>query len=228
MKKIAIHQPNYIPWVGFFYKIYHSDTFVFHDDIQFSKRGMHNFHYIKTDKGPLRLKIPVNFSHGDKINEVTIQNDLNWRERHLSLIKQHYTKAPYFNEVFADIEDMLSTTYTLLIDLNISIIKFICRKLHMQTEFVLASNFGITSRKEQKIIDLCNSLNADIYYSGTGAKAYQNDSTFIMANIKLEYSDYEPFEYEQQYTGFQSNVSIIDFLMNCGYNWDIVLNNLRS
>lgn len=221
-KSVAIHQPNYIPWLGYFYKISQVECFVFLDDVQFSNEGMHNYHYIKTQNGPLRLKIPVFQSLGDRINEIRVKDELNWREKHLSLLKANYKHADYFEEVFTDYMSLINENQGLLADLNESIIKFLCKKLSIKTEFINSSSLKITSSKEDKIIDICTALGCNIYYSGTGARIYQNEEHFEIKGIQLKYSEYRSFEYKQQFHGFQSNVTILDFLMNCGYHWDIV------
>lgn len=223
MKSIAIHQPNYIPWLGYFYKIYQSDIFVFLDDVQYSNQGMHNFHYIKTKTGPLRLKIPVIQTLGDKILEVKIKHEIDWRKNHLEQILLNYSKADYFEEVYTDFSAILAGSYDYLSDFNIAIIEFICKKLGIKFNFSRSSEFKIYSVKEEKIIEICKNLGGSIYYSGTGARAYQHEEKFIENGINLKYSEYKVFNYTQQFIGFQSNVTILDFLMNCGYNWNLVL-----
>jgi hypothetical protein len=220
---IAIHQPNYIPWLGYFYKIYQSDIFVFLNDAQFSNEGMHNYHYLKTPQGPFRLKIPVEKKLGDKIFEVQTKDVLGWKAKHLKTIDHIYSRAPHFKEVFADFSVLLEKEYSNLSEMNIEIISFICKKFKFTTTLYLSSESGINTTKEEKILDLCNFLNANVYYSGTGAKAYQSENNFIKRNIELRYSVYKPFEYSQYHGTFQSNVTILDYLMHCGYDWDRVL-----
>ena len=227
-KIIGIHQPNYIPWLGYFYKIYKSDVFVFHDDVQFSKKGMHNFHYIQTAGGPFRLKIPVIESHGDLINEVITKDELGWKRNHLKIIEVNYKSARFFKQVFIDYEELISKNYNTLSLMNISLIQFICKKLGVALNCVTASDLKLTSKKEEKVIDIVKTLNGTIYYSGTGARSYQNEDNFLSRGIKLKYSDYMPFIYPQLYEPFNSNVSILDYLMNCGYDWDRVLKNQKQ
>jgi hypothetical protein len=228
LKKISIHQPNYLPWLGYFYKISQTDVFVFLDDVQFSNEGMHNYHYIKTSNGPFRLKIPVFQTLGDKICEVKVKNELNWREKHLRLLEENYQNADYFEQVYSDFKGLLDEGLQYLSALNTSIIKFICNKLGIKTTFINSSDLNVISNREAKIIDICNVLNCEIYYSGPGARAYQNEEHFLSRGVQLKYSDYKVFQYKQQFPGFQSNVSIIDFLMNCGYDWDYVIKHQTS
>ena len=226
-RTISIHQPNYIPWLGYFFKIYQSDVFVFHDDVQYSKRGMHNYHYIKTKDEHFRLKIPVVEHQGTLINEVIIKNELNWKNEHLHRIKDSYSKAPYFKEVYADFDDLMSTSETNLALFNQELIMFICNKFGFTREFINASELKLITSREEKVLDILSSLNATIYYSGTGASAYQNVTNFEKRGIELQYSTFQPFEYPQFWGVFESNISIIDYLMHCGYDWGRVLENKK-
>ena len=227
-KTIAIHQPNYIPWLGYFYKIFQSDVFVFLDDVQYSNEGMQNYHYIKTPQGSFRLKIPVNSKFGLNINEVNTRDELGWKKKHLKSIEMNYKKSKHFEDVFPEYSSLILDEYEGLADLDISIIKHICKKFGIQTEFALSSKMELNSKKEQKVLDICSTLNGNIYYSGTGAKAYQNEENFKERGIELRYSEYFPFEYPQLWGDFQSNVSVIDYLMNCGYNWQQVIENQKQ
>lgn len=224
---ISIHQPNFIPWLGYFYKIYQSDIFVFLDDVQFSNQGMHNYHYIKTSQGSFRLKIPVHKHFKDNINQVQINDDIDWKEKHFKTFIANYRKSPYFEEIFEDIQQLYNTDYTNLANFNRKIIEFISRKLGIATRFVDSSALEIHSTREEKIIDICLALGGSVYYSGTGAKAYQDEHNFIDNGLELRYSSFKVFEYPQLWGDFQSNVTILDYLMNCGYNWEWVLQNQK-
>ncbi|MGD2035698.1 MAG: WbqC family protein [Bacteroidales bacterium] len=228
MTAISIHQPNYIPWLGYFYKIAISDTFVFLDDAQFSNHGMHNYHYIKLSNGSFRLKIPVKQSMGDKINEVTTKDELGWKEKHLKIIETNYKRTRFFDQVYNDFSELLKVPYSNIAKQNEAVIKFYCEKLGIKTKFVVASDLSITSTQEERILDICSALDGDLYYSGTGAKAYQKEENFTKRGIGLKYAEYKPFEYPQLWGEFQANVTIIDYLMNCGYDWDRVMKYQKS
>jgi hypothetical protein len=224
---IAIHQPNYIPWLGYFFKIHQADVFVFFDDAQYSNTGMHNYHYIKTVQGPFRLKIPVIQKLGDRINQVRIRDELRWQVKHLKTIETFYHKAPFFDEVFNDFRSILGFHYENLAEMNSRIIRFFSGKLGISTLFLNSSDLNVDSSREQKIIDICILLNSSIYYSGTGAKAYQYEEDFVSSGLELRYSVFKPFIYPQLFSGFQSNVTILDYLMNCGYDWNRVIESQK-
>ena len=222
-KTIAIHQPNYIPWLGYFYKIWQSDIFVFLDDVQFTNEGMQNYHYIKTPQGPFRLKIPVQHNFGDTIAKVTIRYELDWVKKHLKTIEMNYKKSAFFEEVYNDFKSVLSGGHQTLSELDISLIKYFSNKLNIDTSFINSSELDIQTVREEKILDICNALKGTTYYSGTGAKTYQIEEDFLDRGIELKYSSFKPFGYPQLWGQFQSNVSILDYLMNCGYDWERVL-----
>ena len=222
--KVSIHQPNYIPWAGYFYKIYKSDVFVFLDDVQYSNEGMHNYHYLKTAQVPLRLKIPVDYHFGDNICAVRTKDELRWKEKHLQLLEANYKKAPYFKEVSEDFKAILTIDYPNMAALNMEIICYFARKLNIATLFVNASSLSIDTHREEKVISICKCLSATEYLSGTGARSYQKEESFTNEGIKLTYINYQPVEYRQLWGDFHANVSILDYLMNCGYNFDPVLN----
>lgn len=225
-KIIAIHQPNYIPWLGYFYKIYQADTFVFLDDVQYSNKGMHDFHYIKTPQGRFRMKIPVKVNFGDNINQVIVNDHIQWKVNQLKQLESNYKKTPHFNEVYNDVAQLFDLNVSSLSELNIKIIELITSKFGISTDFVVSSALAIEHNdKNERIFEICNKTDAAIYYSGMGAAVYQNESDFRDRGIELKYSSFKPFVYPQLWGDFESNVSVIDFLMNCGYDWERVLQN---
>lgn len=223
MTTVAIHQPNYIPWLGYFFKISQVDYFVFLDDAQYSNEGMHNYHYIKSPQGPVRLKIPVQQTLGDKINEVRTKDELGWKMKHLRLIEKNYMEAKFFDEVYSDFKELLLQDYHSLSDMNTTIIRYYISKFEINTKLTYSSDFNITTSREVKVIDLCKALNASVYFSGTGARTYQKEENFTKRGVELRYLEFKPFEYNQLWNGYQKNTSIIDYLMNCGYDWTRVL-----
>jgi hypothetical protein len=217
---LATHQPNYIPWMGYFYKISQCDIFVFLDDVQFSKTGSHNYHYIKTSQGSLKLKIPVAHGFVDPINKVKTNDIGGWKKKHLQEIEKNYNKAPFFNQIMADFEKVLLQDYENLASLNESIILFILKKFNINTQIEYSSTLNIDVKNQDRIIEICKKLNATTYYSGQGAKAYQNEEDFNKNGLELVYDNFKPQEYTQLWGEFQTNVTVLDYLMNYGYDWE--------
>lgn len=225
---IATHQPNYIPWLGYFYKLSKADIFVFLDDVQFSKTGAHNYHYIKTADGPLKLKIPVTHKFVDPIKNVKTNDHGGWKQRHLDELEKHYKTAPFYSQIINDFTKVVMADYENLSDLNVAIILFIADKFGITPKIVFSSSLELESRNEQKIIEICSALKATGYYSGRGAMAYQEEENFSKEGIQLIYDTFTPVEYPQFDGEFQKNVTVLDFLMHHGYNWEYYKELLKS
>lgn len=217
---VSIHQPNYIPWLGYFYKLYKSDVFVIADNVQYTKLGFINRNKIKTPQGDTWLTVPVDYKNSLKqsINQVKTKDELDWKKKHLNAIEQNYKKAKHFNCFYELFREVLLKEYATLSDLNISIIKSICNALEINTQIVLLSELDIKGRKTESVINICKYFNADTYLSGHGAKEYHDLDLFKDNKVKLVYSDFKIIEYEQLWGDFLSNMSIIDYIFNCGLN----------
>ncbi len=228
-KIIGTHQPNYIPWMGYFYKISKCDVFVYLDDVQFSKTGSHNYHYIKTPKGSLRLKIPVKHGFIDPINKVITKDSGGWKMRHLEQIKENYNQAPLFTTIFPEFENLLLEDYDNLAELNINIIHFFIKKFNIGTKTIQSSELNLNNdlKGESRILEICKNLGATTYYSGRGAKAYQNEGNFKEIGVNLIYDDFTPIKYDQLWGDFISNVSVLDYVFNFGYEWNNYLQMLE-
>ncbi len=225
---VSIHQPDYIPYIGYFYKIAQSDIFVFLDDAQFSNDNMHHWNRIKTPQGECRLKIPVDYNFGDNINQVRTKDELKWKEKHLKTIEMNYAKAEEFNNIFPKFASILSEEYANLSEMNIRINKWICEGFGIKPKFLKTSEMNINTQREERVIDICLALEGKVYISGNGARAYQVDEHFSARGLTLKYTDYNPIEYKQLWKEFLPNMSIIDYIFNCGFDWDYIKKELRG
>lgn len=219
---VAIHQPDYIPWLGFYYKMAHCGTFVYLDDAQYSNEADHNVNVIKTPQGACRLKIPVEQHLGDLILNVRTKDELKWKEKHLRTLQMNYSKAPFFKELFPAYEKVIQEKYTSIAELNMSINRFICDGFSISPNIKKSSEMNISSAREERVIDICLQLNATEYLSGNGAKAYQVDEHFTQKGLKLTYLDYKPIVYPQLWGEFLPCMSVLDYIFNCGFDWQYV------
>ncbi|MBP3360156.1 MAG: WbqC family protein [Clostridia bacterium] len=219
---ISIHQPDYIPWLGFYYKMAHCDKFVYLDDAQFSNTAAHNFNVIKVSQGELRLKIPVDYKMGDKINNVRTKDELGWKKKHLKTIEYNYSKAPFFKKIFPELSDIYNDEYKNIADFNIRLNAYICDGFGIAPEIYRSSDLNINSAREERVLDICSALGGDEYLSGNGARAYQVEEHFTDRNIKLTYLDYKPIVYEQLWGDFLPCMSVLDYLFNKGFDWNYV------
>lgn len=225
---ISIHQPDYISYLGLFYKISRSDKFVFLDDCQFSNDNMHHWNRIKTPQGECRLKIPVNQHLGDTINNVKTKDELKWKEKHLKTIEMNYKKALHFDEIFPAFKELLLQPYNSIAEQNIAINTWIAKSFGMKVEFFKSSEMDINSVNENRVLDICEKLGADTYISGNGARTYQHDEHFNSRGIKLVYTDYKSIEYKQLWKEFIPNLSVLDYVFNNGFDWEYVVNAVNE
>lgn len=225
---VAIHQPDYIPWLGLFYKMYLADVFIHLDDAQFSNQAAHNYNVIKTANGPLRLKFPVDYHMGDIIREARPKYELKWREKHLKTMEMNYAKSRYFKDIFPELRDVYMVDYPNVADLNIAINQYIAQNFGITPKFVLSSDLHLDTKREEKVIDLTLAVGGDCYVSGNGARVYQEESHFTDRGVKLQYLDYKPIEYPQLWGDFEPCMSALDYIFNCGFDFDFVLEQVRK
>lgn len=233
-KKIAaIHQPNFIPWAGYFHKLLLSDVFVFFDDVQFPRGKSYGSRaLIKTNSGELWLTVPVS-SKGDLLNfnGVYISNETTWSDKLLKTISFSYKKSPYFELYFPAIASILGKKWLRLVDLNIELITTIAGLMDYHGSFIKSSEMGIPVKKaggEEKILAILSELEVTDYISGTGAgsKRFVMNESFEKAGINLIWQSFNPPVYPQLYKTFIPNLSIIDILFNVGPSTkDVILMN---
>lgn len=216
---VTIHQPEHLPWLGFFDKMRQSDVFVLLDTVQFAKDDFQNRNRIKTRSGPTWLTVPV-YKKGRSqqlIIDVEICNDRNWRNRCWRLIYENYKDAPHFAEHEPFFKELYSRKWSKLVDLNTTIIRYLADQLGLQTELVLASELGVYERGPTNVnLTLCCLLQAGVYLSGKYGREYLDESQFAEHGIEVRYQDFQHPVYPQLWGDFLSHMSVIDLLFNCG------------
>ena len=214
---VAIHQPEYLPWLGFFKKMMNAELFVFLDDVQFRKKGWQNRNRIRINDGTTLLSIPVHTHSYPKINEVTIDNEKNWSIRHKKSILYNYARAPYFDEIKDFIESIFEKKFQYLVDLNTEIIKFIMNELEIKSKIVFSSELEISKKGSDRVLDICKAVGADHYITGTfWAESNLRVEEFKKSNIDVEFQKFQHPIYKQIHGEFIPEMSIIDLLFNEG------------
>ncbi len=213
---VAIHQPQYLPWVGYFDKIDKADYFCFLDNVQFKKNEWQNRNRIKSAQGWQWITVPVRHRFLQTIKEVKINNTMNWTRKHLQSLIINYKKAPFFQKYSEFFEELYSKQWEFLSELNIYIIEQLCRLLGFETKSGLASSLDLREDPTDRLIDICNILNADTYLAGKDGIKYMDMARFKANNIKVAVQDFKHPCYTQLYDDFQSHLSIVDLLFNCG------------
>ena len=225
MKKIAVgmHQPNMMPWIGYFYKIFQSDVFILVDDIQFIKSGSSYTNSVSfNERGKtIKLTIPIKRAKGvtQNINEIT-PLDYEWQRKYKKRIELAYCKCKYYKEEKEFIFKLISTPSSNFAQYNIHFIKEISKRLNLSTEIKISSqmNIGEIENATDRIIKLAKAVDATHYISGRGGNNYQDHKLYEENSIKLIYSNFIDFEYEQYKTKeFVKGLSIIDAIFNIGF-----------
>lgn len=219
---VAIHQPNFLPWLGYFYKIYKSEVFVFLDNVQLPiGRSFCHRNKVKTSNGEIWLSLPI-LRAGKTlkkllINQVKIDNSQNWRRKHLKTLEMNYKKVRYFSEVFKLTEDIYYLKdWEYLADFNIELIKKFTEYIGLNVNFVKASELNVEGRSTELLIQIVKKTDGDIYLSGFGGVEYQEEKLFKKEGIKLEYYNFVHPEYHQLWGAFVPNLSVIDLIFNMG------------
>lgn len=219
---LSVHQPQYLPWLGYFDKIAKSDAFVFLDCVQYKRREFQNRNKIRCPDGGLWLTVPVVYKgHSrEKIGRILIDNGSDWQRKHWGSIKSGYSAAPFFKEHSDFFEEVYSRKWERLADLNIHIIKYILEYLKIDTPLYYESRIVTSLEATDRILELCKKVGADTYLSGSGGKDYLEEEKFSRAGIKLEYQHFVHPEYRQQFVkqeeDFLPYMSIVDLLFNEG------------
>tara|TARA_A100001515_G_scaffold66714_3_gene52901 strand:- start:2378 stop:3064 length:687 start_codon:yes stop_codon:yes gene_type:complete len=219
---VSIHQPNYLPWLGFFDKIKKSDVFVIFDDVQFPRGKKHFGHRnkIKTISGDKWLSVPVsNKSDLVSFNDTIINYDTKWNMEHLRLIDVFYSKSPYFNNYYKDLYEIISVEYESLTKLSVSLIKYFLKKLNINTKVKYSSKISDKNLYgADKIFDILEKIKTKEYItgSGPGSMRYIDKNGFDEREIKLNWQHYKHPTYNQLHDGFIPYLSIIDLLFNEG------------
>ena len=219
---VSVHQPQYLPWLGYFHKIDKSDCFVFLDSVQYKPREFQNRNRIRTKDGWIWLTVPVQVKghYRQPIADVLIDNSQDWASDHRRSLQVWYAKAPFFKEHFPFFEDLYGRRWERLMELNISVIRYCLAALGMTTRVEFESELGTTEHSTARIIQLCKKLGASTYLSGTGGKDYLDEAQLTAAGIQLAYQRFEHPRYGQQFVDsrhpFEPFMSVVDLLFNEG------------
>jgi hypothetical protein len=215
---VSINQPSYLPWLGYFQRIAASDVHVVLDHVQFEKNSFTNRNRIRTPQGWVWLSVPVLTSgrSAQKIQEVMIDNRVAWCRKHWRTMLQNYGKAPFFNEYGPFFEDMYAQRWEQLVPLIDRGTEFLLQQLYIETKIIRSSTLDVYGEKSDLVLQICQTLGADTYLSGKLGRDYLDESSFREAGIEIIYQDYKHPVYHQRYEPFESNMSTVDLLFNCG------------
>jgi len=214
---VTVHQPQYLPWLGYFDKMRRADVFCYLDNVQYKKNDWQNRNRIKTARGWQWLTVPVHYRYPQKICEVTINNTVKWKNKHRQALISNYNRAPFFKEFFELLEPVYLKDWELLCELNMHLIEQLRAVLKLdQQPTVKASDFDLIEEPTDRLIDICQALKADTYLAGQDGVNYMNMERFEQRGIRVIVQDFKHPVYPQAFEGFQSHMSVVDLLFNCG------------
>ncbi len=219
---LAAHQPQYLPYPGYFDKMLRCDVFVFLDEVQFKVREFQNRNRIRTKDGWMWLTVPV-LTKGRRfqaIKDVRVVPGDDWGARHMRALEVNYGRAPFFDDYAAFFRDVYARSWERFDALCYVLIDFMRGCFGVETPCIKESELGTTARSTARIIELCRKVGADTYLSGDGGRVYLDEGMFEDAGIRLVYQNYSPIVYNQLHcmdaADFIPNLSAVDLLFNEG------------
>ncbi|OGG57131.1 MAG: hypothetical protein A3F84_19190 [Candidatus Handelsmanbacteria bacterium RIFCSPLOWO2_12_FULL_64_10] len=213
---VAIHQPQYLPWLGYFDKMDRADVFVLLDNVQYKKNEFINRNRIKSAAGWQWLTVPVRYRFPERIDQVAIHTGVNWRRQHAQALLTNYGRAPHFAACRPFFDDLLSRPWEGLCDLNAHAVRGLAELLGIRREMPLASVWALGEDPTGRLVDICRRVGADTYLSGAGGQGYLDLSQFEAAGIRVVFQAFEHPVYPQRFGPFEPFMSVVDLLFNCG------------
>jgi len=214
---VAVHQPQYMPWLGYFDKIDRADVFVLLDNVQFKKNEWQNRNRIKSPQGPQWLTIPVRYKFPQLINEVEINHQERWQHKQQQALLSNYRKAPFWAILEPLQGEIFSRTWTMLADLNIYVVKQLVNLLGITTPLYTASELcAFPEEPDERLVAITKYFGADTYLAGSGGHDYMKLDIYEQAGIKVLFQDYQHPAYSQLFGSFEPYLSAIDLIYNHG------------
>jgi hypothetical protein len=221
---VAAHQPNFLPWLGFFDRMRQADLFVLVDHVQFERQNYQNRTLIKADTGPRWVTVPVEqASQGERIVDKKICRQrggkYDWSRKTLLSLRQSYARAPHFKDYEKSLEAIFTSPWERLVDMNIALLDFARAALEIKTPVYRSSELGISGQKSDMVLNLCRAVGAKTYIAGLGgSKGYLDEAAFKAAGIAVSWQKFEHPVYPQEPSSapFARGLSVVDLLVNCG------------
>ncbi|MCA8940522.1 MAG: WbqC family protein [Planctomycetes bacterium] len=216
------HQPNYLPWLGFFHKLAQAERFMLVDTVQYVGRGPFGFMHrnkIRNAEGWQWLSLPIRHKgrREQLIHEAELNNELRWARKHWAAIEYHYRKAPHFDAYAAPFHEIYHQEWTHLAPLASSLIQAIADALEIATPIALASSEGVSGESTHLILNICKHYGASRYLSGVHGRDYLDMALLAREGVEVVFQDFKHPTYPQHQGGdFQPAMCALDALFNLG------------
>jgi hypothetical protein len=225
---VAVHQPHFLPWLGYLDRMRQADLFVVLDHVQFEKQNYQNRTAILVEGTPRWLTVPIQQqSFRQSILEKRIANPVpgkaNWWGPNMYATLRHaYRRAPHFRAYGAWLHEVLERRWDLLAQLNEVLLDFLRHAFDISTPLVKSSQLGVGGARSELVLNICRAVGADAFLcGGGGSRAYLDVAAFERAGVQVKYQDFRHPVYRQRsYAGapgpFVPGLSAVDMLFNCG------------
>jgi hypothetical protein len=219
MKTVVIHQPDFLPYFGFFQRLIQADCYVVLDTVQFL-RGSQSWHHrdrIKTPEGVVWLTIPVQkTAQKTAINEMRISYEQPWQQQHLRQLAHGYRKASYYSQIMPALECLYQQQPEYLATFTLASIQLLAGLFAIDCPQIMASDLKVSGSGNELLADILVAVGATRYLSGIGAKAYFLTEPYRQAGVEVVWQQFEHPVYPQLHGAFEPYLSSVDLLFNCG------------
>jgi hypothetical protein len=220
---VAAHQPNFLPWLGYFDKMRKADLFITVDHVQMELQGFQNRTRIKDGSSVRWITVPVVHASHERVLDKRIDNSregrYRWGRKMALALKNAYQAAPHYGAFAPALNELLERRWDRLADLNMAMIELCRQALKIKTPIVKSSDLMVTGAKSDMVLELCRRAGAHAYLSGAGAsRKYLDTSIFERAGIQVLWQDFPHPRYPQRPLSapFVEKLSAADLLFNCG------------
>lgn len=221
---VAIHQPHYVPWLGYLDRMIKADVFVILDHVQFERRNYQNRTAIRCDDQQKWLTVPVvQVSQKETILEKMVDNSEGqnraWGPTHFKTLKYAYRKAPFFNQYAPRLQQILEARWEKLVDLDLAMLEFLREGFEIRTPIVRSSEMQVEGARSTLLLNLCRHLGQNSTFLGGlgGSRGYLDLDAFRAAGIGVQWQEFKHPTYEQCGEGpFIPGLMSLDLLFNCG------------
>lgn len=213
----CIHQPQFLPYLGFFHKVAQCDVYVVLDDVMATRKDFTNRNRVKGPRGVVWMTVPVRKKNNIVIRDIEISSHINWVDKHLNTIQHLYGGAPFFDSCFIEIKKIYEKVrWNKIVDIDVEFLRWVFGQLDIDVSVEFSSSLNVESRSTQRLVDICRRVGADTYLSGVGGRNYMDLGLFEENGIAVEFQRLEHPVYQQRFGGFVEGLSVVDLLFNCG------------
>ena len=216
---VAIHQPHYLPWLGYLHRMARADLFIVLDHVQFERGNYQNRTQVRVNGAPHWLTVPVQQrSQKERILDKAVDNSQAWGTRHFETLRRAYSSGGFFGAYAGELRSILECEWRRLVDLNACTLEFLRSAFGIRTRLVRSSDLGVDGAKSELVLNLCKAVGASTLLVGMGgSRNYLDRPAFAEAGIALRMQEFVHPIYTQRGSGaFTPGLSALDLLFNYG------------